>query len=91
VEVERNRFPSGETLRRELEKAGFRSIHIAPFVLDRKFNRAEALDKLRGRAYSTFTLMSDDEYEHGLAAAEAGLPDEIAYELRLLNVVGARP
>jgi SAM-dependent methyltransferase len=59
--------------------------------LDRRFTRAEALDKLHGRAYSTFTLMSGEEYERGVAAAEAGLPDEIAYTLRLLNVVGVRP
>jgi ubiquinone/menaquinone biosynthesis C-methylase UbiE len=91
VEIERNRFPSGETLRLELEEAGFRSIRIEPFVMERKFSRAEALAKLRGRAYSTFVLMSDDEYEHGLAAAEAGLPDVVAYELRLLNVVAVRP
>jgi SAM-dependent methyltransferase len=91
VEIERKRFPSGEKLRRELEEAGFRSIRIEPFVMDRKFSRAEALAKLRGRAYSTFVLMSDGECEDGLAAAEAGLPADIAYELRLLNVVAVRP
>jgi hypothetical protein len=62
-----------------------------PFVLDRRFSRAEALEKLRSVAYSTFALMSDDEYELGVAAAEGGLPAEIAYELRLVNVVGVRP
>jgi ubiquinone/menaquinone biosynthesis C-methylase UbiE len=91
VEIERGRFPSGETLRRELEAAGFATVEIAPFVLERRFSRAEALEKLRGRAYSTFMLMSDEEYEHGLSAAEASLPAEVAYELRLLNVVGIRP
>jgi ubiquinone/menaquinone biosynthesis C-methylase UbiE len=91
VEIERKRFPSGQTLRRELEEAGFRSIRLAPFVLDRRFSRAGALEKLRGRAYSTFALMSDDEYELGVAAAEARLPAEIAYQLRLLNVVAPRP
>jgi ubiquinone/menaquinone biosynthesis C-methylase UbiE len=91
VEIERNRFPSGETLRRELEVAGFRSTRLAPFVLDRRFTRAEALEKLRSRAYSTFTLMSETEYEAGIAAAEAHLPAEIAYQLRLLNVVATRP
>jgi SAM-dependent methyltransferase len=76
---------------RDLEAAGFGSIQLVPFVLERRFGCAEALDKLRGRAYSTFTLMSDDEYEHGVAAAEAGLPAEVVYDLRLLNVVGVRP
>lgn len=91
VEIERNRFPSGEVLRRELEAAGFVAVEVVPFALDRGFSRAEALEKLRGRAYSTFTFMSEQEYEHGLAAAERGLPAEIEYELRLLNVVGVRP
>ena len=91
VEIERERFPSGETLHRELEVAGFAAVEIAPFVLERRFSRAEALEKLRGRAYSTFALMSDEEYEHGLVAAEARLPAEVAYELRLLNVLGVRP
>jgi SAM-dependent methyltransferase len=91
LEIERKRFPSGEALRRELEAAGFRSIRLAPFVLARRFSRAEALEKLRGRAYSTFALMSDEEYELGVAAAEASLPAEITYQLRLLNVVAPRP
>jgi SAM-dependent methyltransferase len=89
--IERSRFPSRDALCRELEAAGFRSIQVVPFLLDRRFSRAEALDKLRGRAYSTFALMSDEEYERGIAAAEAGLPAEIVYQLRLLNVVGIRP
>jgi SAM-dependent methyltransferase len=91
VEIDRARFPSGDTLRRELEAAGFRSTQVVRFDLERRFSRAEALDKLRGRAYSTFTLMSDEEYERGVSAAEAGLPEEIAYRLRLLNVVAVRP
>jgi hypothetical protein len=91
VSIERDRFPSGEVLSRELEAAGFHSVRVAPFVLERHLSRAEALEKLRGRAYSTFALMTDDEYELGVASAEAGLPDEVAYELRLLNVVGIRP
>jgi ubiquinone/menaquinone biosynthesis C-methylase UbiE len=91
VQIERARFPSGETLRRELEAAGFRSIQVVRFDLDRQFSRAEALEKLCGRAFSTFALMSDQEYEHGVSAAEEGLPEEIAYVLRLLNVVAVRP
>jgi SAM-dependent methyltransferase len=91
VEIERARFPSGDALSQDLEAAGFGSIQLVPFVLERRFGRAEALDKLRGRAYSTFTVMSDDEYEHGVAAAEAGLPAEVVYDLRLVNVVGIRP
>lgn len=91
VAIERGRFPSGEALSRELEAAGFHSIRVIPFILDRRLSRDEALEKLRGRAYSTFALMTDAEYEAGIAAAEAGLPPDITYELRLLNVVATRP
>jgi hypothetical protein len=91
VEIERTRFPSGDALSRELEAAGFGPVLVVPFVLERRFSRAEALEKLHGRAYSTFPLMSDDEFERGVAAAEAAIPAEIVYDLRLLNVVGVRP
>jgi SAM-dependent methyltransferase len=74
VEIERRRFPSGETLRRELEAAGFEDCEVAPFALDRRFSRVEALEKLRGRAYSTFTLMSEDEYELRLLNVVGVLP-----------------
>jgi ubiquinone/menaquinone biosynthesis C-methylase UbiE len=91
VAIERSRFPSGEELRRELEATGFRSTQVVPFVLQRRFSREEALEKIRERAYSTFELMSEQEYEHGLAAVEAGLSEEVTYDLRLLNVVAVRP
>jgi hypothetical protein len=87
VTIERGRFPDPETLRGELEEAGFGDVQVHPYVLHRRFSRAEALDKLRGRAYSTFSLMSDDEYEAGVAAAERGLPEAVEYDLLLLNVV----
>jgi ubiquinone/menaquinone biosynthesis C-methylase UbiE len=90
VEIERRRFPDGEVLRRELEEAGLGEVRVAPFVLERRFDRESALAKLRGRAYSTFALMSGEEYEAGVAAAASGLPDEVVYDLRLLNVVARR-
>jgi ubiquinone/menaquinone biosynthesis C-methylase UbiE len=90
VAIERRRFPDAETLSRELLDAGFAQLRAAPFVLERRFPRAEALEKIRARAYSSFVLMSDEEYEAGLAAAEAGLPAEVRYDLRVLNVLAAR-
>jgi ubiquinone/menaquinone biosynthesis C-methylase UbiE len=91
VAIERRRFPSGDTLRSELPDAGFTDVSVVPFVLERRFSREEALKKIRARAYSSFVLMSDDEYEAGLVAAEAGLPAEVRYDLRILNVVAVRP
>lgn len=91
VAIERARFPSGEGLTGELAAAGFDPVRVVPFILERRLTRAEALEKLRGRAYSTFALMSEEEYAAGVAAADAGLPDIIEYALRLLNVVAVRP
>jgi SAM-dependent methyltransferase len=90
VEIERRRFPGGDTLRLELEAAGLGGVRVEPLLLARRFDRETALRKLRGRAYSTFTLMSDEEYEAGVAAAESSLPSEIVYDLRLLNVLARR-
>jgi SAM-dependent methyltransferase len=89
--IERHRFPDGKTLRRELVEAGFDGIRVQPYAMERRFSREAALEKLHGRAYSTFVLMSDDEYRDGVAAAEAALPPGIEYELRLLNVLATRP
>ena len=91
VEIERRRFPAGEVLRSELADAGFTGIRVVSFVLERCFSRAEALEKIRARAYSSFVHMGDDEYVAGLAAAEARLPVEVCYDLRMLNVLAVRP
>jgi ubiquinone/menaquinone biosynthesis C-methylase UbiE len=88
--IDRARFPSAATLERELRDAGFGDVEVGPFTFRRSFSRAEALAKLRGRAYSTFALMDADEYDAGVAAAEARLPDRIDYDVRLLNIVATR-
>jgi ubiquinone/menaquinone biosynthesis C-methylase UbiE len=90
VAIERSRFPDGKTVCRELEESDFSDVRVRPYVMRRRFTKAVALEKLRGRAYSTFALMSDDEYVAGVAAAEAALPDEVDYNLLLLNVVATR-
>jgi ubiquinone/menaquinone biosynthesis C-methylase UbiE len=91
VRIERARFPEGEVLRRELGDAGFEDARIHRLGIERRFSRDEAMQKLRGRGYSTFTLMTDAEYKSGVDEAERRLPPEIVYELRLLNVVATRP
>jgi ubiquinone/menaquinone biosynthesis C-methylase UbiE len=90
VEIERSRFPARDTLRRELAAVGFTGIRVVRFVLERRFSRVEALEKIRARAYSSFVLMGDEEYESGLAAAEAGLAAEVRYDLRILNFLANR-
>lgn len=80
-------IPDGETLSRELLDASFTGIRVEGFELQHRFSRAEALVKIRARTYSSFVLMSDEDYDAGLAAAEDGLPAEVGYDLRLLNVL----
>jgi SAM-dependent methyltransferase len=90
VAIERGRFPDARTLEAELGLAGFSDVSTASYTTVRRFSRKVALEKLHGRAYSTFALMGDEEYANGVAAAEAALPGEIEYELCLLNVVARR-
>ena len=91
VQIERARFPDGEDLRRELCDARFGDARIHRLGIERRFSRDEAMEELRGRAYSTFTLMADAKYQAGVGEAERLLPPEVVYELRLLNVVATRP
>jgi len=84
--IDRARFPNGDGLERQLHAADFSVVKIDPYTLHRSLSREEALAKIRGRAYSTFALMSDDEYKAGIEAAELRLPDAVDYEARLLNV-----
>jgi ubiquinone/menaquinone biosynthesis C-methylase UbiE len=88
AEIDARRFPSADALRAELEAAGFRSVRIRRVDEPRAFSRDEALAKLRGRAYSTFEHMADDEFRAGVELAERTLPERIEYTLRLLLVSG---
>jgi SAM-dependent methyltransferase len=92
LELDRERFPSADALETELRGAGFGAVHVQRSARQRSFDRATALARLEGRAFSTFALMSDDEYEAGLARARASLPSEVRYTLRRLVVTArARP
>jgi ubiquinone/menaquinone biosynthesis C-methylase UbiE len=86
--LDRARFPTRATLEQEL--ASFADVRVEPLALPRSFSRADALAKIRGRAYSTFALMSDAEFDAGLAAAEASLPERVEHVSRYLIVVAAR-
>jgi hypothetical protein len=67
-------MPSAETLSHELRRAGFGSVDVARTAVERRFDRATALRKLRGRHASSFDLLSEDEFRAGLARAEHRLP-----------------
>ncbi len=78
-ELERTRFPSAELLRRELEQAGFARVELEHLPQHRMQTRERALDVIRSKAFSTFDLLAPDEFEEGLARAEAELPDRFEY------------
>ena len=90
VAIDSQRFPAAASLTADLAGAGFDACHVVPFEMERTFDRETALAKLRGRAYSSFAFMSDEEYAEGLARAEHELPETISYTLRILIAVGAR-
>ena len=75
AEIDRARFPGATTLEAELEDAGFAGARIETLAQPGTLSRAEALERIRGRYISTLNLIDEDEYERGLAAAEAEIPD----------------
>jgi ubiquinone/menaquinone biosynthesis C-methylase UbiE len=86
---ERARFPGEATLRRELEAAGF-AVEFERHQVGRRFSKAEALERLRARAYSTMALLDEQELQEGLARAEQVLEDPVEYDLTLLFAVAKR-
>jgi SAM-dependent methyltransferase len=84
------RFPSEEALRGELAAAGFSPVRIEQLQQTRTISRAQALDLIGARAYSTFDLLPPTEYRAGLARAEAELPEELRYRFDWLLAVGSR-
>jgi hypothetical protein len=54
-------------------------------------SRAEALERIQGRYISTLYLIDEGEYERGLAAAEAQIPEELEYRLEWLVVAAEAP
>jgi len=70
------RFPAPEALSSELDDSGFttRLVRLDQAV---SFDRAEALEKLRGKHIGTFDLIDAAEYEAGLEQAERELPDRV--------------
>ena len=52
--------------------------------------REQDLAKIRGRAFSTFDLIPEDEYRDGLARAERELPETTRYHHEWLIAVGSR-
>jgi SAM-dependent methyltransferase len=89
-ELERTRFPDEAALQAELAAAGVPSVRVERLAQARTLSREQALDVIRSQAYSTFELLPPDEYDHGLARAEAEQPERLEYRFHWLIAVATR-
>jgi SAM-dependent methyltransferase len=85
--TDRERFPTGAELEETVRDAGFdpRLIRISQHGF---LSREDALERIRGKHISTFDLISDEEYEAGLARAERELPERVDYRVEWLLAIG---
>ncbi|HEY7002796.1 MAG TPA: class I SAM-dependent methyltransferase [Gaiellaceae bacterium] len=89
--IDRARFPDAARVASELEAAGFGPAEIVRVGQSGTLSRAQALDRIRGRYISTLRMLDDDEFESGLAEAEATLPDELEPRIEWLVVSAETP
>lgn len=87
AEIDRGRFPTRETLTKDLEAAGF-APRVVPLTQRTTRDRDWVLERIRGRFISTLLLLDEAELAEGLARAERELPEEVEAEQHLLVVVG---
>ena len=87
--IDRKRFPTADELTAEL--AGFGEVRLTRLSQTGSLGRADALERIRGKHISTFDLISDDEYEAGLARAERELPERVDYRIEWLLADAVRP
>jgi SAM-dependent methyltransferase len=85
--IDRARFPRPKELTGALDAAGFGDVRLRPLCQRGCIEKAEALERVRGRHISTLRLLSDTEFEEGLARAERELPNRIEYTLDWLIAV----
>ena len=89
VRIDVERFPAAAQLEDELRTAGFDELHLERLSQPVEISREQAVERLRSRFISTLDLIPDEEYEQGLARAEAELPDVIRYSHEWLIAVTA--
>lgn len=78
VRLDADRFPAADALERELGAAGFR-VELRRLEHEASVTREQALERIRGRAYSTFGLVPEEEYRAALERAEAEFPERVDY------------
>ena len=85
--IDRARFPTADELEAELAAAGFAQTRLLRLSQRASHTREAALERIRERHISTFDLISDEEYEAGLARAERELPEQVEYPVEWLIAV----
>lgn len=80
--VDRARFPTADELTTEL--ASFAEVRLTRLSQTGSLTREDALERIRGKHISTFDLISEEEYEAGLARAERELPERVDYRIEWL-------
>ena len=86
--ADRERFPTASELEAELRGAGF-EVRLLRLSQRGTLDRADALERIRGKHISTFDLITDEEYETGLARAERELPDHVGYRVEWLIAIAS--
>jgi ubiquinone/menaquinone biosynthesis C-methylase UbiE len=85
--ADRARFSTADELEDELRAAGFAQVELTNLSQSDTRTRSEALERIRGKHISTFDLISEEEYEEGLARAERELPERFEYRVEWLIAV----
>ncbi len=88
--ADKARFPAAAGLEAELRGAGFSDVRLTRVTQQETLQREAILDRIRGKHISTFQLISDEEYEEGLARAERELSAEDEHLLEWLVAVAER-
>lgn len=86
--ADRERFPTATGLERELRDAGF-EVRLLRLSQGGSLAREEALERIRGKHISTFDLITDEEYETGLARAERELSEQVDYRVEWLVAIAS--
>ena len=84
AEIDLARHPSPEQLTEELQAAGFEAPRLVRLLQQAELSREIALERIRGRAISTFDLLDEDEIRAGTERAQRELPERVSYELQYL-------
>jgi ubiquinone/menaquinone biosynthesis C-methylase UbiE len=90
AEIDLARHPSPEQLGEELQAAGFEAPRFIRLMQHAELSREIALERIRGRAISTFDLLDEDEIRAGREKAERELGERIRYELQYLLAFARR-